>query len=235
MESGMSAAGPSTPRGKRHKVVLYNPQAVFFTMPLALLAIGSELDPDVYEVITIDARLEADAQGTVLSHIEDALCVGITVLTGAPISDALEISRAVKRARPDLPVVWGGWHPSMFASECLLEPSVDVTVRGQGEETFAEIVQRLARAAHWRVVPGAPSGSPMERSTRIRPAAGLRRQIPRAQLRPDPVERYFQLKGKRQLDYISSRDATSVVPSARIRSSTAASGSDSSPRAWRSG
>ncbi len=69
-----------------------------------------------------------------LSHLDDALCLGVTVLTGAPISDALRISRAAKRARPDLTVVWGGWHPSMFARECLSEPSVDVTVRGQGEE-----------------------------------------------------------------------------------------------------
>ena len=46
---------------KRRKVVLYNPHAVFFTMQLALLAIGSELDPKLYEVITIDARLDADA------------------------------------------------------------------------------------------------------------------------------------------------------------------------------
>ena len=43
---------------KRLKVVLYNPQAVFFTMPLALLAIGSELDPARYEVVIIDARLD---------------------------------------------------------------------------------------------------------------------------------------------------------------------------------
>ena len=55
--------------GKRLKVVLYNPWAVFFTMPLALLAIGSELDPDVYEVVIIDARLDSDAENTVLSHI----------------------------------------------------------------------------------------------------------------------------------------------------------------------
>jgi hypothetical protein len=33
-----------------------DPQAVFFTLPLALLAIGSELDPEVYEVVVIDAR-----------------------------------------------------------------------------------------------------------------------------------------------------------------------------------
>ena len=72
------------------------------------------------------------------------LCLGVTVLTGAPISDALQISRAAKRARPDLPVVWGGWHPSMFARECLLERRVDITVRGQGEETFAEIVSGCA-------------------------------------------------------------------------------------------
>ncbi len=131
--------------GRRLKVVLYNPQAVFFTMPLALLAIGSELDPDLYEVVIIDGRLDPDAESILLSHLDTALCLGVTVLTGAPISDALRMSRAAKRARPDLPVVWGGWHPSMFARECLAEPSVDVTVRGQGEQTFAEIVHRLAQ------------------------------------------------------------------------------------------
>ena len=96
-------------RHKRLKVVLYNPQAVFFTMPLALLAIGSELDPDVYDVVTIDARLDADAENTVLSHMHDALCLGITVLTGAPISDALLISRAAKRARPDIRFIRVMW------------------------------------------------------------------------------------------------------------------------------
>lgn len=30
----------------RHKVILYNPPAVFWTMPLALLAVGSALDPE---------------------------------------------------------------------------------------------------------------------------------------------------------------------------------------------
>ena len=156
-------------RGKRLKVLLYNPYAVFFTMPLALLAIGSELDPAVYEVVTVDARIDPDAENTVLSHIDEALCLGVTVLTGAPISDALRISRAAKRARRDLPVVWGGWHPSMFSRECLLEPSVDVTVRGQGEETFAEIVQRLARTAvRSRVARAARFGSRMAAFRRTR-------------------------------------------------------------------
>jgi len=191
---------------RRSKIVLYNPRAVFFTMPLALLAIGSELDPEQYEVVLVDGRLEQDPERAVLAQLEGALCLGVTVLTGAPISDALRISRAAKRARPDLPVVWGGWHPSMFARECLAESSVDITVRGQGEETFSEIVQRLA------------AGHSLEGCTgcTVRLADGTICENPPRPLAPVdkfrahdygliPVERYFRLKGKRQLDYISSQ------------------------------
>jgi len=190
----------------RAKVVLYNPRAVFFTMPLALLAIGSELDPDVYEVVIVDGRLEQDPERALLAQLEGALCLGVTVLTGAPISDALCISRAAKRLRPELPVVWGGWHPSMFARECLAEPSVDVTVRGQGEETFAEIVQRLAAGRSLEGCAGCT----------VRLADGTICDNPARPLAPVdkfrahdygliPVERYFTLKGKRQLDFISSQ------------------------------
>jgi anaerobic magnesium-protoporphyrin IX monomethyl ester cyclase len=192
--------------GRRIKVVLYNPSAVFYTMPLALLAIGSELDPTLYEVVIIDARIDRDAERTVLSHIGEAVCLGVTVLTGAPISDALQISRSAKRARPDLPVVWGGWHPSMFARECLSEPSVDVTVRGQGEETFVEIVERLSEGRSLEGCAGCT----------VRLADGRIQENPARALAPVdkfrahdygliPVERYYELKGKRQLDYISSQ------------------------------
>ena len=191
---------------RRAKVVLYNPQAVFFTMPLALLAIGSELDPEQYEVVIVDGRLESDPERAVLAQLEGALCLGVTVLTGAPLSDALRISRVAKRARPDLAVIWGGWHPSMFARECLAEPSVDVTVRGQGEETFSEIVQRLAAGQSLEGCAGCT----------VRLADGTICENPARPLAPVdrfrahdygliPVERYFVLKGKRQLDYISSQ------------------------------
>jgi anaerobic magnesium-protoporphyrin IX monomethyl ester cyclase len=200
-------AHTAAPDGRRRiKVVLYNPTAVFYTMPLALLAIGSELDPALYEVVIVDARIDPDAERTVLSHIGEAVCLGVTVLTGAPISDALRISRSAKRARPDLPVVWGGWHPSMFALECLSEPSVDVTVRAQGEETFVEIVERLSEGRSLEGCAGCT----------VKLADGSIHENPARPLAPVdkfrahdygliPVERYYQLKGKRQLDYISSQ------------------------------
>jgi anaerobic magnesium-protoporphyrin IX monomethyl ester cyclase len=206
MSTADRRCAPQVAVSTRHKVVLYNPRAVFFTMPLALMAVGSELDPQRYEVVIVDGRLECDPEAAVLAHLEDALCFGVTVLTGAPISDALQVSRAVKRARPELPVVWGGWHPSMFARECLAEPAVDVTVRGQGEETFAEIVARLAEG---RTLAGCAGCT-------VRLADGRIHENPARPLAPlerfrahdyglIPVERYYQLKGKRQLDYISSQ------------------------------
>jgi len=198
--------GPMRSTGARQKVVLYNPQAVFFTMPLALLAVGSALDPGKYEIVIVDGRLDTDPVAVLRPHLEDALCLGVTVLTGAPISDALMVSRAAKQLRPGLPVIWGGWHPSMFARECLAEPSVDVSVQGQGEDTFAEIVERLANGRGLEGCAGCTvrltDGRIQQNAARpLRPVAGFRAH----DYGLIDVERYFRLKGKRQLDFITSQ------------------------------
>jgi radical SAM superfamily enzyme YgiQ (UPF0313 family) len=191
---------------KRRKVVLYNPQAVFFTMPLALLAVGSNLDPARYEVVIVDGRLEEDAVAAVRAHLDGALCLGVTVLTGAPIRDAVRISQAARAYRLDLPIVWGGWHPSMFGRECLDEPCVDVTVQAQGEETFAEILERLEDGQSLAGCPGCTYRE-QDGTVVVNPPRPLRRLDT---FRPHdyrllPVERYYALKGKPQLDYISSQ------------------------------
>ena len=125
-----------------HKIVLYNPQAVFYTMPLALLAIGSALDSNHFDVVIIDGRLENDPLAVVLQEAKDAIALGITSLTGRPIQDALHVTRAVKQQYPSLPIIWGGWHPSLFTQQTLTDESaIDITVQGQGEQTFAELAE----------------------------------------------------------------------------------------------
>jgi radical SAM superfamily enzyme YgiQ (UPF0313 family) len=187
------------------KVVLYNPQAVFFAMPLALLAVGSALDRTRYNVVVIDGRFEADPIARLIAEAADALCVGMTVLTGAPIRDALRASRALKAVRPELPVVWGGWHPSLFAPQCLDEPSIDVAVFGQGEHTFAEIVARLTARADLAGCDGAAfrDGGDVV----VNPPRSLAdtNALPPHDYGLVAVEQYFTRKRRRQLDYISSQ------------------------------
>jgi anaerobic magnesium-protoporphyrin IX monomethyl ester cyclase len=189
---------------RRDRVLLYNPQALFYTMPLALVAVGSALDPRRYQVRIIDGRLQPDPVRAMLEQDEPALCLGMSVLSGAPIGDALRVTRAIKACRPNLPVVWGGWHPSLFPAETLQEPGIDATVYGQGEETFGKVLERLAEGIPLDGLPGTAcraEGAPV-----LNPPRELvdLDHLPAHNYELLAVETYFARKGRRQLDYVSS-------------------------------
>ena len=189
----------------RKKIILYNPKTVFFDMPLALLAIGSVIDKKKYEVIIIDARIEENVIDLIKNHIQDTICFGITVITGAPIKDALHISRKVKEYKADVPVVWGGWHTSLFPKQPLEDNVfIDLTVQGQGEQTFKELITNFS------------DGKPVDNVKGIsyRKNEKVIQNSPRPLAAMDSfgsvnyelinVEKYYKKKGKRQFDYISS-------------------------------
>ncbi|MBX7242461.1 MAG: B12-binding domain-containing radical SAM protein [Bacteroidia bacterium] len=189
----------------RKKVILYNPLSVFFDMPLALLAVGSALDSSEYEAIIIDARIEKNVKEALDRHLPDAICFGVTVLTGKPLRDALETTKWVKQKYPGLCTVWGGWHPSLFPKETLeQEKSIDITVQGQGELTFQEIVKACDSDRNFAAIKGITYRN--EENIIQNPARVLvdMNTLPRINYDLIPVETYYQLKGKRQFDYISS-------------------------------
>jgi anaerobic magnesium-protoporphyrin IX monomethyl ester cyclase len=192
-------------RMKRKKVVLYNPKAVFFDLPLALVGIGSALDPERFEVRIVDGRLEDDARETLRRELEGALCFGVTTLTGAPLRDAIAMTRFAKALHPELPVIWGGWHTSLFPLDTLRdEKTVDITVQAQGEVTFVEIVEHLAAGKSLENVAGLcyrKEGIPVQNAPR---AMTNMEELPRYNYELIDVERYFKAKGRRQFDYFSS-------------------------------
>jgi anaerobic magnesium-protoporphyrin IX monomethyl ester cyclase len=136
---------------------------------------------------------------------ETTLCLGITVLTGRPIRHALAATRAVRAAYPKLPLVWGGWHPSLFPEQCLIEAELDAVVIGQGELTFAEIVERCAAGQTLEGIPGSVSrmaGQAVFGPTR---PLGDVNALPVHDFDLIGVEKYYSRKRRRQLDYISSQ------------------------------
>ena len=189
----------------RKKIILYNPKTVFFDMPLALLAIGSVIDEEKYEIIIIDARIEKNVVELIKRHINEAVCFGVTIITGAPIKDGLYISKKVKDLAPQVPVIWGGWHPSLFPKEPVEEHSfIDITVQGQGEETFRELVEYLDKGIPLNNV----KGITYRNNNKVvknppRPMVAID-NFGRVNYDLIDVERYFEKKGKRQFDYISS-------------------------------
>lgn len=187
------------------KVILYNPKTPTYTFPLGLMAIASYLDQDKYDIEIVDGRINDDCISRVAKASDNLLCIGVTAWTGEPIRCALNISREAKKIRPDVPVVWGGWHPSILPEQCLKDSSVDIVVKGQGEVTFSELLTRLEEKEPLRNC----AGIAFKENGRIinnpdRPFAEISKFPPLNYSFIDP-EKYFAGKGKRQLDYYSSQ------------------------------
>ena len=57
-------------------------------------------------------------------------------MTGPQILRALDACARVRATYPDVPIVWGGIHPTLLPEQTLEHPLVDIIVSGEGEATF---------------------------------------------------------------------------------------------------
>ncbi|MBI4287981.1 MAG: cobalamin B12-binding domain-containing protein [Chloroflexi bacterium] len=91
---------------------------------------------------SLEHPLWSEVETVIARHQPDL--VGITVMT-ARYGSALNVSKIVKRLSKDVPVVWGGIHPTIMADDCLKHPEVDVVVRGEGEYVFKNLVEHFGQ------------------------------------------------------------------------------------------
>ncbi len=124
------------------------------TAPLGILAVATPLLRNGYSVTLVDSTITPQYKQRVLEEVKDAVCLAISLVTGPMIRETVEIARAVKAWNPDFPIVLGGWHPSLLPKQTLEAPYIDIVVRGQGEETFLELVQHLEDQAPLDLIPG---------------------------------------------------------------------------------
>jgi radical SAM superfamily enzyme YgiQ (UPF0313 family) len=75
-------------------------------------------------------------------------------MTGYQIHDGLRLARRVRKRFPTLPIVWGGYHPSLLAGETIRDDCVDFVVSGQGEQPFARMVDLLSQEERVDGIPG---------------------------------------------------------------------------------
>src|SRR6201997_2565027 len=75
------------------------------TAPLGILAVATPLIRAGYQIVLIDSTITPDYKKRVLEEARDALCLGISLVTGPMIRETVEIARAVKERNPDLPII----------------------------------------------------------------------------------------------------------------------------------
>lgn len=115
-------------------------------LPLSCLYPATPLVRKGYTVKIIDQRVDRRWHETLRDTLlaGDVLCVGISSMTGAQIEGGLSAAGIVREAAPGTPVAWGGVHPSILPEQTLAHRAVDAVIVGEGEETLAEAVDRLA-------------------------------------------------------------------------------------------
>ncbi len=140
----MSAAG-------KRPVLLVNPRACSprsARLPLSLLALGAVLEGE-REWSLVDANLDPDAGSNVLARLARTphALVGLTVMPGPQVAPAIALSTAIRERHPSLPIVWGGYFPTLYPEAAVNAPYVDAAVRGPGEETLLELLARADAGA----------------------------------------------------------------------------------------
>ncbi len=190
---------------QRKVVLLYPPyDGPPLGAPLCLLSLAAPLLQAGFEVALIDAAIDPQWFQTVLREMRDALCLGISVLTGPMIRGAVRMAKAVKKEYPDVPVIFGGWHASLETAQTIRESYVDAVVRGQGELTLLEVAEKLAAKEEYRGVAGVSSqqfGMPKHSPER---RMALLDDLPTPAFELADFDAYERVSGERKLGYATS-------------------------------
>jgi anaerobic magnesium-protoporphyrin IX monomethyl ester cyclase len=145
-------------------ILLVNPRATRpenRRFPLSVMAVGAALPVDVSWQI-VDGNLPGiDVVATVSALVEaqEALsdpvtAIALTVMPGPQLVSAVPISKALKARYPAIPIIWGGNFGSLYPDPVLNAPYIDWLVRGQGEDSFRELVEAIADKRDAATIPG---------------------------------------------------------------------------------
>ncbi|HET6320255.1 MAG TPA: cobalamin-dependent protein, partial [Chloroflexota bacterium] len=128
-------------------LILYNPPSSARrkpVMPLSLLALGALLDGR-HDYTIVDGNLDPRPLETIdrLVREHSASILGVTVMPGPQLSDAVPLCSSLKAKHPNLAIIWGGYFPTQHFDACLRSGYVDYVVRGHGEVVFQSLIDAL--------------------------------------------------------------------------------------------
>lgn len=191
------------------KILLINPPypvCESLTMPLGLLYLAARLEKEGHEVALEDLQLCRSPLSRLKKTVRavNPRMVGITSFS-INLHSAGKLLRAAKQVCPEAITIWGGAHVSFDDENVLRQnPWADVVVRGEGEETLAEVADRAVRKEGFDGVLGATWRNPDGEILRNPP----RPFQPKIDLWPRPAWHLLRLS-----QYLAFEDGASVLTS----------------------
>jgi len=117
---------------------------IFFGLapPLGLLYIARVLKDQGDKVTILDFSAEPFEEQKIVNGLEKADVVGITVLSFS-IENVVDVIKIIRKTKPEIKVIIGGPHCTLFPKEALEETWADISVQGDGEAIITEIKKAI--------------------------------------------------------------------------------------------
>lgn len=122
----------------------YSKNILNYRTPLGLIYVATALQAEGFNTIIIDTETTPDWKNKLKSELnKNIIFVGIGVMTGFQIKGALEFSKEIKKNYKEIPILWGGLHPSLLPEETIKHNLIDIIVIGDGEKITVDIAKHL--------------------------------------------------------------------------------------------
>ncbi len=133
-------------------IILFNPLATTpgkQPLPLAVLSLAAAIGK-AHSWRLVDGNVEADPAAVILELAaragrDEQTMLAVTVMPGPQLRQAVAVCKRVRAARPDVPIVWGGYFATQHTDTVLRSTFVDFVIRSQGERPFRELLEALRR------------------------------------------------------------------------------------------
>jgi radical SAM superfamily enzyme YgiQ (UPF0313 family) len=123
--------------------------------PLALLSLAAVLQgKETYAIVDGNADPHPDQTLDRLAAEHQITLLAVSVMPGPQMVAAIPLCRDFRLRHPTVPIVWGGYFASLYTDAALNAKYVDFAVRGQGEETFLELIEALRTTRRYAGIKG---------------------------------------------------------------------------------
>ena len=129
-----------------NKILLFNPRSAVakHRVPNSILNIAASIEGR-YPWVIVDGNREADPLAAIMRYLEtgEFRYVGITVMPGPQLRQAIPFSKAIRQTHPEAKIIWGGYFPTNQFKVVLNSGYVDFVVNGPGDHCFPRLIDAL--------------------------------------------------------------------------------------------
>jgi len=192
------------------RALFYHPRIEnipLLTAPLAYLHLATALGDTDHTLELLDGRVEANPVERLRREAGRFDVLLVSTMPGSQITSAVQGARAVRQQFPDMPIFWGGPHPSVDPHRTAASSCVSGVIAGRGEFTIGELMNARADEDalgripnfHFRNPAGCIVRGPFSNFNTRKP------NPPNFGLLPNPEPYFFQTRrSTKMIDYISS-------------------------------